>query len=55
MDRLPDVSFGEPQDEQRDDSLPEIDDEDDDEELSETPADVVDILGFDPLECLSAT
>ena len=50
MDRLPDVSFGEPSDEQGDDVLPEIDDEDDDEELDETPADVVDILGFDPLE-----
>lgn len=48
---LPDAHFGvvsntEP------DKLPEVadNDTDDDEELDETPKDVVDILGFDPAE-----
>lgn len=48
---LPDVYFGEVQD-QDDEELFELEDElpDDDEVLKVTPADVVDVLGFDPLE-----
>ncbi len=48
-DRLPDVQFGdgEPDEEAE---LPEAEDldEDNDEELAETPQDVIDLLGFDP-------
>lgn len=47
---LPDIYFGEDF-EPHDAPLPYVDlGEDDDEELPETPADVVEILGFDPLE-----
>lgn len=48
--KLPDVHFGEVEEEETDE-LPEVEnDEDDDEELSETSSDVVELLGFDPLE-----
>lgn len=50
MDHLPDVFFGEVLDEEGDE-LPEIEDDgDDDEELEEIPANVIEIIGFDPLE-----
>lgn len=49
---LPDAHFGSPEDgsldwrdEVYDDNTP-----DDDEELAETPEDVIDLLGFDPLD-----
>ena len=49
---LPDVHFGSPEekpldwrDEEFEDNTP-----DDDEELPETPKEVVDLLGFDPLD-----
>ena len=48
MERLPDVHF---QDEEEVNWRDEPDDDDcDDEELSETPPDVIEMLGFDPLE-----
>lgn len=47
---LPDIFFGDDF-EPRDAPIPYVDlGEDDDEELAETPADVIDLLGFDPLE-----
>ena len=50
MPKLPDVTFG-----TTETKLPpwhdkDIDMKDDDEELSETPSDVVALLGFDPLK-----
>ena len=45
---LPDVYFGSPAAEPV--PLVEDDSPDDDEELPETPADVVALLGFDPLD-----
>jgi hypothetical protein len=53
MDGLPDVSFGEAGAKPKIDwrKSPELEDErDDDEELAETPPDVVALLGFDPLD-----
>ena len=49
---LPDVHFGDTVDKPLDWRAEEFDDDtsDDDEELPETPADVVALLGFDPLE-----
>jgi hypothetical protein len=44
---LPDVYFGSPD---KPVDWEEDDTPDDDEELSETPADVVELLGFDPLD-----
>lgn len=51
-DLLPDIHYGDVKDDAADDGpLPEVEDEpDDDEELAETPQDVIDILGFDPKE-----
>lgn len=46
-DKLPDVHFGEIAEDQPAD-LPAIDETDDDEELADTPEDVMAILGFDP-------
>jgi len=47
--RLPDVHFGEVTEDER---LPAVDEDeaDNDDLLDETPQDVVDLLGFDPLE-----
>ncbi|MDE2426240.1 MAG: hypothetical protein KGO96_10090 [Elusimicrobia bacterium] len=53
-DRLPDVHFGDVED----DELPpesDLDEADDDEELAVTPTDVVELLGFDPLELEDVT
>lgn len=48
--KLPDVGYGKPH-EDNDEELPELeDDNDDDEELEKTPQDVIDLLGFDPKE-----
>lgn len=48
---LPDVHYGEVKDEEPSDELPKLEDEtDDDEPLKVTPPDVVEILGFDPLD-----
>jgi hypothetical protein len=49
---LPDVHFGSPEAGSLDwrDDVYEDDAPDDDGQLSETPVDVVDLLGFDPLD-----
>jgi hypothetical protein len=55
---LPDVSYGEAGAEGSDALTPKVDaefDVDDDELLAETPADVVEMLGFDPKNETSAT
>jgi len=48
--KLPDVHFGEVKEDERLPPAPDDHDADDDEELDETPADVIELLGFDPLE-----
>ena len=51
MPPLPDVHFGSPEDGSLDwrDEVYDVTEADDDEELVETPEDVVEMLGFDPL------
>jgi hypothetical protein len=47
---LPDIHYGSSE-EELDDDLSDVDESDDDDEvLKKTPKDVVDVLGFDPLE-----
>ena len=48
MDKLPDIGFGGPAAPDDDVDLDPMIDMDDDEELSKTPKDVIEILGFDP-------
>jgi hypothetical protein len=47
---IPEVHFGNDEDDNIDWRKVEDDSQDDDEILKETPQDVIDLLGFDPLE-----
>ncbi len=48
---LPEVHFGIVEEKDADRELPEVEGSDlDDDDIEEIPADVIDILGFDPME-----